>query len=87
VHRVPPHRPHFRAFSVAVRAIREESLLSKGSLGFEAGLDRSYVSDVERGVRNRTLAVILRLARGLGVKPGDLVPAADRATCRRWAVA
>jgi len=75
-----PISAYQRAFGAAVRAVREGRGLSQESLGFEADLDRSYVSDVERGVRNPTLAVILRLARGLGVKPGELVTAADRAT-------
>ena len=78
-----PVSAYQKAFGAAVRAAREERGLSQESLGFECDLDRTYVSGVERGVRNPTLAVILRLARGLGVRPGDLVTAADRASGRR----
>lgn len=78
-----PVSAYQKAFGAAVRAVREDRGLSQEGLGFECDLDRTYVSGIERGVRNPTLAVILRLAKGLGVKPGDLVLRADRATSRR----
>lgn len=37
-----------------------------------AGLDRSYVGQVERGEKNVTLSTILRLAAALTVDPGEL---------------
>jgi len=83
VARQDPVQAYQRAFGAAVRAVREERGLSQEGLGFECELDRTYVSGVERGVRNPTLAVILRLAKGLGVRPGDLVSKADRVSGRR----
>jgi transcriptional regulator with XRE-family HTH domain len=38
----------------------------------EAGLHRTYVSGVERGVRNPTITIVAKLAGALGVSPGDL---------------
>jgi transcriptional regulator with XRE-family HTH domain len=35
-------------------------------------LDRSYLVGIEGGTRNPTLDVILKVARGLGVPPGEL---------------
>lgn len=35
-------------------------------LAEQASLDRSYVSGIERGVRNPGIKVVIRLARGLG---------------------
>ena len=65
------------AFGAAVRAERERKGLSQEELGFEAELDRTYVSGVERGVRNPTVVTIRRIAAALGVAPSKLVRAAE----------
>lgn len=56
-----------------VRMIRETKGLSQERLAFEADLHRTYVSGVERGVRNPTVVIIARLAYALGVKPAKLL--------------
>ncbi|MDJ0513770.1 MAG: helix-turn-helix transcriptional regulator [Methyloceanibacter sp.] len=56
-----------------VRRIREERGLSQEELAFETDLHRTYVSGVERGVRNPTVLVIDRLAKALKVKPHELL--------------
>ena len=50
---------------------------SQDNLGFEADLDRTYVSGIERGVRNPTLTTIWKLAQALGVAPSRLLKAAE----------
>tara|TARA_Y100000782_G_C10069337_1_gene217134 strand:+ start:496 stop:717 length:222 start_codon:yes stop_codon:yes gene_type:complete len=55
-----------------VRAFREERGWSQEQLAFEAGLHRTYVSGIERGVRNPTATVIEQLAITLKVKPSAL---------------
>lgn len=60
-----------------MRAAREARGLSQESLGFEADLDRTYVSGVERGVRNPTVVTIFALAKALKVKPSHLVNQAE----------
>ena len=47
--------------------------LSQEDLAFAAGIDRTYVSGIERGRRNPSLLMIARLAEALGVTPGDLL--------------
>jgi transcriptional regulator with XRE-family HTH domain len=42
------------------------------ALANAAGLHPTYVSDVERGVRNISLVNIRAIARSLGARPGDL---------------
>jgi len=64
-------------FGRAVRAARESRGWSQEELGFEANLDRTYVSGIERGVRNPTLAIVLVLAKALRVRPSRLVAAAE----------
>ena len=65
------------AFGAAVRDLRERRGLSQEDLGFEADLDRTYVSGIERGVRNPTLTTIWKLAEALGVTPSRLLKAAE----------
>jgi len=56
-----------------VRKIREELGLSQEQLAFESELHRTYISGVERGVRNPTVLVIDRLAKALEVSPHVLL--------------
>lgn len=56
-----------------VRRLREERGLSQEGLAFEAGMHRTYVSGIERGVRNPTVTVLERLAIALKVAMADLV--------------
>ncbi len=61
------------AFGRNVRRIRTERGISQEALGDLAGLDRTYVSGVERGIRNPTLLSQCRLAAALEVEPAELV--------------
>ena len=67
------------AFGRAVREAREELELSQEELGFESELDRTYVSGVERGVRNPTLRTMLKICRALNLQLSELVARAEEA--------
>ena len=62
-----------------VRRAREAIGVSQEELGDRAGIDRTYVSAVERGVRNPTVKVLARLAEALAVPTAALLkePNAD----------
>lgn len=62
-----------KAFGARVRESRQQIGLSQEALAHEAGLDRSYVGQVERGERNITLDNIYRLAAALGIGAGTLL--------------
>ncbi len=68
-----------RAFGRAVRVQRTVLGLSQEDLCFRSKLDRTYISGVERGVRNPTLRSMLRLAGALEVKVDKLLAAAQTA--------
>ena len=55
------------SFGSAVRRHRELLRLSQENLADRSGLDRTYISGVERGIRNPTLQVMQKLADALGV--------------------
>ncbi len=58
-----------------IRAGREKLALTQEQLGFETGLDRTYISGIERGVRNPSLDVIAKIALALETTPSDLLSA------------
>ncbi len=51
--------------------------MSQEELAGRAGLHRTYVSDVERGIRNLTIGASALLANGLGVQLKDMIAAVD----------
>jgi transcriptional regulator with XRE-family HTH domain len=55
-----------------LRRIREELGASQEEIAFRAGMNRAYLSDVERGERNPTVRVVGKLARALAVEPAEL---------------
>lgn len=60
-------------FGLNVRRARLDRSLTIEALAHDVGLSYSYVGEIERGRRNPTLAVIGRLAAGLGVRPEALL--------------
>lgn len=58
-------------FGKRIRRVRDLKSISQEALAHQAELDRSYVSGVERGVRNISLKNIYRLAEALGVSPTE----------------
>ena len=64
-----------------VRRFRLEAELSQEQLAFEADMKRSYVSDLERGVRNPTVQALGRLAAALKVEPYRLLVVGSANDC------
>lgn len=62
-----------RRVGINIRAYRGMRRWSQEDLGFEAGLHRTYISGVERGVRNPTVVILGEIAKALGVPPGALL--------------
>ena len=63
---------------VNVRHHRKLKGMSQEQLALAAGMERSYVSDLERGTRNPSVAALGRLAKALGIQPHQLLmPVAD----------
>ena len=58
---------------VNVRRYRKLKGMSQERLALDAGMERSYVSDLERGQRNPTVRALGRLASALDVEPKALL--------------
>lgn len=56
-----------------VKRLREQLGLSQEQLAFDADMHRTYISGIERGVRNPTVTVLERLAMALKTKTSDLL--------------
>jgi transcriptional regulator with XRE-family HTH domain len=65
--------PELLAFGAAVRKLRVKQGMTQDTLAEKAGTHRNYVGMLERGERNPTLLVILRLAKALEADAGTLV--------------
>jgi len=61
------------AFGERLRALRTAAGLTQEQLADQAGLHWTYIGQIERGERNLTYKNVRKLARGLGVKPAELV--------------
>lgn len=56
-----------------LRRMRLARGLSQEAFAHDAGIDRTYISGVERGVRNPTVLMLHELATALGVEPAELL--------------
>lgn len=61
-----------------IRARRESLGYSQDTFADAINMHRAYYSSIERGERNLTLTTLLRVAQGLGVRPGRLLDLADQ---------
>lgn len=58
-----------------LRKLRQTTGLSQEAFADEAGLHRTYISDLERGARNPTITVVDKIAKALKVPIGRLLDA------------
>ena len=61
-----------------VRELREAKDLSQEMLALEAEVDRTYVSQIERGVCNPSLRVLFQIASVLKVSVATLLELPDK---------
>jgi len=62
-----------KAFGQVVRKLRLERNLSQEKLSELSGLDRSYVSEIERGEKTASIRTVVKLAKGLDISPSSLL--------------
>ncbi len=67
-----------QTLAIRVKTLRMGLGLSQEAMALEAGIDRTYASQIERGVSNPSLRVICAVAEILGVEPVDLLSQQDK---------
>lgn len=61
-------------FGRRLREVRQQRGLSQEKLAADAGLARNFISMVETGQRNVTIATVSKLAQALNCRMADLMP-------------
>ncbi len=61
------------AFGQSLRHFRTALKISQERLSQESGLDRSYISLLERGIRQPSLTTILQIAKALNISSIELI--------------
>ncbi len=72
IHPMPRRDRTLTTFGKNVCRFRTQKGFSQDKLAEKANLDRTYVSGIERGVRNPSITVVIKLARALGVTTDQL---------------
>jgi transcriptional regulator with XRE-family HTH domain len=72
-----------KAFGEVLREIRETAGLSQMDVDVKFGIDRTYLSAIERGVQSPTLRMIVRLSDALRVKPSEILRRAEKSVLYR----
>ncbi|MED0963326.1 helix-turn-helix transcriptional regulator [Bacillus paramycoides] len=62
-----------QAFGIVIKKYRLERSLSQEELALEAGLDRTFISLLERGKRRPTINTLFAISRVLQSKPSNIV--------------
>ncbi len=60
-------------FGEIIKKLRLERNLSQESLAFNADIDRTYISDIEKGERNISIQVAYKLAFALQISFSELI--------------
>lgn len=62
-----------RRLALNLKRYRAAQGLSQEKFAFEAGVHRTYVSDIERGARNPSITILDKLAAPLGIGAASLI--------------
>ena len=70
-------------FARNLRRLRHAKSLSQEALAYEAGIDRTYISALERGVYSATIDMVAKLASVLDVEAAELLQRPSRPSRRK----
>lgn len=72
-----------KTFGQVLRQQRAAAGISQEALALAAQVDRTFVSQMERGIRQPTLTTLYKLATALQVTPSSLVVKMERSLPRK----
>ncbi|MCJ7645593.1 helix-turn-helix domain-containing protein [bacterium] len=61
------------AFPKVLKRLREEKHLTQQQLAFESGLHRTYISQLERGIKSPSLDTLQKLSEALEIRLSELI--------------
>lgn len=67
-----------KAFGVVLKSERNQQLLSQEELAHICNLDRTYISMLERGIRQPSLKTIITLSSALNLLASDMVSKVEK---------
>ncbi|KAA3435932.1 helix-turn-helix domain-containing protein [Rufibacter hautae] len=62
-----------RTFGAVMQELRKGKGLSQEELAFRSGLDRTYISLLERGLRVPTIATLFKVSAALDIRPEEFI--------------
>ncbi len=74
---MPKHDSVLAKLGLNVRKRREARELTQETLAERASLDPTYISGIERGLRNPGIKNVARLAKALGLSTAELCKGVD----------
>jgi transcriptional regulator with XRE-family HTH domain len=66
------------ALGKAVRAVRNKSGMTQEQVSEASGIAPTYISDIERGIRNPSYEMLVSLAGALGAPLSEIIKRAER---------
>lgn len=67
-----------KLFGNKLKKLRNKRKLTQEELSFRSGLDRSYLAQIELGLKNASLVSICKLALGLNMGVSEFFPEIDK---------
>ena len=61
------------AIGITLRKLRKDAKLSQEALALICGIDRTYISSLERGKRQPTLKIIFAISSAINISPSEFV--------------
>lgn len=81
LHKSPEHdAQRRRLFGTVLRSFRTQRGLTQEELASRCEMDRSFISDLERGAREPGLFTVMRLAQGLDMPAAEIIGAFEAKT-------
>lgn len=66
-----------------LKKAREKARMTQESLSFAAGIDRSYISQLEHDKKSPTVALLFRLCKVLGVTTSELIARVEKSQAKQ----
>lgn len=67
-----------KAFSQALQELRKEKKLTQDDLAHLMGIERPYISQIERSIKQPSLVMMYKLATALKMSPIEMIQKVDK---------